>query len=449
MSDPLESAAGTLPSSPGARKIGKYEIIKELGRGATSVVYKAYDPFQDREVAVKAVYPEALGDDEHGRRYRKLFVTEASLAGKLAHPHIVAIYDAVAEESASYIVMEYVDGSTLEPFTRLEQLLPLSRVLEIIYKCARALDYAAREGVIHRDIKPANILLSGEADIKISDFGAALNTSSDTTQITGVGSPAYMSPEQVREQPLTYQTDIFSLGVVFYQLLTGRLPFAGTNNYSIIYQIINVEPAPPSRFRSEVPVRVDGIVLRMLSKNTAERYQTWGDLAGDLVEALGGSRVKAPDAMPEAEKFDTLRRLDFFRAFSDVELWEVLRLAKWQRLAAATTLIQEGDIGSSFFILAEGEVEVRKQNKLLGVLKAGECFGEMAYLGKHKFQRSASVLSRSDVVVIEIRAETLPRASELCLHHFNGAFLELLVDRLSAANLRLSRLLDDSNVSVF
>ncbi len=448
MSDPLESAAGDSPSS-GGRKIGKYEIIKELGRGATSVVYKAYDPFQDREVAVKAVYPEALGDDEHGRRYRKLFVTEASLAGKLAHPHIVAIYDAVAEESASYIVMEYVNGSTLEQYARLEQLLPLPRVLEIIYKCARALDYAAREGVIHRDIKPANILLSGEADIKISDFGAALNTSSDTTQITGVGSPAYMSPEQVREQPLTYQTDIFSLGVVFYQLLTGRLPFAGTNNYSIIYQIINVEPVPPSRFRAEVPVRVDGIVLRMLSKNTAERYQTWGDLAGDLVEALGGSRVKAPDAMPEAGKFDTLRRLEFFRAFSDVELWEVLRLAKWLPLPATAALIQEGDIGSSFFILVEGEVEVRKQGKLLSVLNVGECFGEMAYLGKHKFQRSASVLARSDVVVIEIRAETLPRASELCRHHFNGAFLELLVDRLSAANLRLSRLLDDSNVSVF
>jgi serine/threonine protein kinase len=448
MSEPLESAAGTTLSTSETRKIGKYEIIKELGRGATSVVYKAYDPFQDREVAVKAVYPEALGDDEHGRRYRKLFVTEASLAGKLAHPHIVAIYDAVAEASASYIVMEYVDGSTLERYTQVEHLLPLPRVLEIIYKSARALDYAAREGVIHRDIKPANILLSGEADIKISDFGAALNASIDTTQITGVGSPAYMSPEQVREQPLTYQTDIFSLGVVFYQLLTGRLPFAGTNNYSIIYQIINVEPAPPSRFRTELPLRVDRIVLRMLSKSTAERYQTWSDLAGDLVEALGGSRAKAPEGMPEAEKFDTLRRLEFFRAFSDVELWEVLRLAKWQRLPASAVLIQEGDIGSSFFILAEGEVEVRKQNKLLSVLKNGECFGEMAYLGKHKFQRSASVVSRSDVVVIEIRAETLPRASELCRHHFNGAFLELLVDRLSAANLRLSRLLDDSNVSV-
>jgi len=258
-----------------------------------------------------------------------------------------------------------------------------------------------------------------------------------------------MSPEQVREQSLTYQTDIFSLGVFFYQLLTGRLPFTGTNNYSIIYQIINVEPAPPSRFRAEVPVRVNGIVLRMLSKNTVERYQTWGDLAGDLVEALGGSRANAPDGIPEVEKFDTLRRLEFFRAFSDVELWEVLRLAKWQRLPTSTVLIQEGDIGSSFFILAEGEVEVRKQSKLLNSLKAGECFGKMAYVGKHKFQRSASVVASADVLVIEIRAETLPRASELCRHHFNGAFLELLVDRFSAADLRLSRLLADNNVSVF
>src|SRR3989344_1186591 len=269
----------TVPQPAETRKIGKHEIIKEIGRGATSVVYKAYDPFQDREVAVKAVFPEALGDQEHGRRYRKLFVTEASLAGKLSHPHIAAIYDAVADDQASYIVMEYVDGTTLEPYSRVDHLLALSRILEIIYKCARALDYAAREGVIHRDIKPANILLSGETDIKISDFGAALNNASESTQITGIGSPAFMSPEQVREQPLSYQTDIFSLGVVFYQLLTGRLPFMGTNNYSIIYQIINVDPAPPSRFRNEVPPQIAAIVQRMLQQNTADRYQTSGDRA--------------------------------------------------------------------------------------------------------------------------------------------------------------------------
>ncbi|MBX3651697.1 MAG: protein kinase [Burkholderiales bacterium] len=444
-----EAGTETVPLPPETRRIGKYEIIREIGRGATSVVYKAYDPFQDREVAVKAVFPEILGDQEHGRRYRKLFVTEASLAGKLSHPHIVAIYDAAADDDASYIVMEYVDGSTLEQYARVDHLLPLSRVLEIIYKCARALDYAAREGVIHRDIKPANILLAGESDIKVSDFGAALNAASDSTQITGVGSPAYMSPEQVREQQLTYQTDIFSLGVVFYQLLTGRLPFLGTNNYSIIYQIINVDPAAPSRFRSEVPPKIDAIVLRMLQKNTADRYQTWGDLAGDLVDVLGGVRASSRDSMPEAEKFDTLRKLEFFRNFSDVELWEVLRLAKWRRLAADAVLIQEGDIGSSFFILASGEVQVRKQERLLSTLGCGECFGEMAYLGKQKFQRSASVIATTDVVAIEIRAESLPRASELCRHHFNGAFLELLVDRLAAANLRLSQLLTERNISVF
>ncbi len=430
------------------RKIGKYEIIRELGKGATSVVYEAVDPFQDRHVAIKVVFAEALGDKELGKRYRKLFVTEASLAGKLSHRHIVAIYDAVDDDEASYIVMEYVDGTTLEKFTSFENLLPIRLVVEIIFKCARALDYAARQGVIHRDIKPANILLSGESDIKISDFGAALTLASQTTQVTGVGSPAYMSPEQVKELPLTQQTDIFSLGVVMYQLLTGKLPFHGTNNFSMIYQIINVDPPPPSEFRNEVPPRIDAIVKRALHKATADRYQSWEEFSHDLVSALGVQQ-KPREGIPESEKFDTLRKLEFFRYFSDVELWEVMRLAVWRKHTRDEVLIQEGDVGSSFFILAEGEVKVTKQDRLLNVLKAGECFGEMAYLGKQKFQRSASVLAMADITVIEIRAETLAQASEICRHHFHGAFLELLVDRLSMANTRMSQLLAERNISVY
>ncbi len=429
-------------------KIGKFEIIKELGKGATSAVYQAYDPFQSRHVAVKVVFPEALGDKEHGKRYRKLFVTEASLAGKLSHPHIVAIYDAVDGDDLSYIVMEYVEGTTLEQYTRQQNLLPIQRIVEIVYKCARALDYAARQGVIHRDIKPANVLMTGESDIKISDFGAALTLAADTTQLSGVGSPAYMSPEQVKEQSLTHQTDIFSLGVLMYQLLTGRLPFQGTNNYSMIYQIIHVDPPRPSQLRSDLPPRIDAIVMRALQKNASERYATWDEFAHDLVVALGGED-KLEKGFAESEKFDTLRKLDFFRQFSDVELWEVLRLATWHHYPRDTVLIQEGDIGSSFFIVIAGQVKIVKQDRLLNLLKAGECFGEMAYLGKHKFQRSASVASISDITVIEIRAETLTKATELCRHHFHGAFLELLVDRLSMANLRLSQLLADRNVSVF
>lgn len=446
MDIPRTSLVPGLP--PIVDKVGKFEIIKELGKGATSAVYQAFDPFRNRQVAIKVVFQEALLDREHGKRYRKLFVTEASLAGKLSHPHIVAIYDAVAGDELNYIVMEYIDGTTLEQYTQHQNLLPVQSIVEIVYKCARALDYAARQGVIHRDIKPANILMTGEADIKISDFGAALTLAAETTQLSGVGSPAYMSPEQVREQSLTHQTDIFSLGVLMYQLLTGRLPFQGANNYSMIYQIINVDPPPPSQLRSDLSPRIDAIVMRALKKDRSERYATWDEFAHDLVVARGGED-KHDKGFAESEKFDTLRKLDFFRQFSDVELWEVLRLATWHHHFSGTTLIQEGDIGSSFFILVSGQVKVVKQDRLLNLLKAGECFGEMAYLGKQKFQRSASVTSISDITVIEIRAETLTKASELCRHHFHGAFLELLVDRLSMANLRLSQLLADRNISVF
>jgi len=263
-----------------------------------------------------------------------------------------------------------------------------------------------------------------------------------------VGSPAYMSPEQVKEQALTHQTDIFSLGVVMYQLLAGRLPFQGTNNYSMIYQIINIDPPSPIEVRPDIPPRIDAIVTRALQKDTARRYQTWDEFAHDLATALGAEE-KPAQGFAESEKFDTLRGLEFFRQFSDAELWEVLRLASWRRYPRDTVLIRENDIGSSFFILISGEVRVVKAERILNVLAAGECFGEMAYLGKHKFQRSASVVTLSDIAAIEIRAETLARASDLCRHHFHGAFLELLVDRLAKANVRLSQLLLDRNISVF
>jgi serine/threonine protein kinase len=430
------------------KKIGKYEIIRELGKGATSAVYEAIDPFVNRHVAVKVVFADALGDKEHGKRYLKLFLTEASLAGKLSHPHIVCIYDAVADDEASYIVMEYVDGTTLEHHSRPEHLLPINKVIEIVFKCTKALDYAAKQGVIHRDIKPANVMLSGENDIKIADFGAALTAATETTQITGIGSPAYMSPEQVKEQPLTYQTDIFSLGVLLYQMLTGKLPFLANNNYGMIYQIINTEAPPPSISRPEVPPQLDAIVKRALQKNTADRYQTWEEMSRDMV-AVFGNLQKPEKSMPDSEKFNALRQLSFFKNFADVELWEVLRVTTWNKYGPGHTLIKEGDIGKSFFILAAGEVKITKQGKLLNVLRAGDCFGEMAYLGKKQFQRTASVTSSTDITAIEIKSDSLAQASELCRHHFNGAFLEILVDRLSMANTRLSQLLAANNISVF
>jgi len=204
-------------------RIGKYPVLRELGRGATSVVYLCNDPFYSRNVAVKVVMPDAFQDADRGKLYRKLFVTEASLAGKLQHPHICQIYDAVADDKLHYIVMEFVDGGTLERHGDAQDLLPIDRVVEIVFKCTRALDFAHKMGITHRDLKPANILYTGETDVKISDFGAALIASGDVTQVSAIGSPAYMSPEQVKEHALNHQTDIYSLGVVLYQLLAGEI----------------------------------------------------------------------------------------------------------------------------------------------------------------------------------------------------------------------------------
>ena len=429
------------------QKIGKYQILSELGKGATSAVYLGMDPFANRKVAVKVVEREVLGDKEHGKRFRKLFLTEASLAGKLSHPHIAAIFDAVADEEGSYIVMEYVEGGTLEQHTKHDSLLPVNKIVEIIFKCCKALDYAHRHGVIHRDIKPANILRAKDTDIKISDFGAALTTAAETTQVSGIGSPAYMSPEQVQEQQLTHQTDIFSLGVVMYQLLTGSLPFKATNNYSMVFQIINVDPPPPSIFRPEVPTPVDQIVKKMLQKRLETRYQTWDELAQDLVRVF--NNLQTPEQpVPDTEKFNTLRRLEFFRNFTDVDIWQVLHISNWHRIAGGASLIREGETGTSFFILASGEVKVTKSDRVLNVLKAGECFGEMAYLGRREFKRSASVASVSEITVIEIKADALNAATEGCRHQFTAAFLELLVTRLESADVRLSQLLLDRNVGV-
>jgi serine/threonine protein kinase len=429
------------------KKIGKYEIIKELGKGATSAVYLANDPFAGRQVAVKLVEAEALGDKEHGRRFQKLFLTEASLAGKLQHPHIVSIFDAEADDEGSYIVMEYVEGGTLEQYCRVDNLLPVPRTIEIVFKCGKALDFAHRYGIIHRDIKPANILIGEGSDIKISDFGAAISLASETTQVTGVGSPAYMSPEQVRDQSLNHQTDIFSLGVVMYQLLTGRLPFKATNNFSMVYQIINVDPPPPSMHRPEIPSAVDVIVKKALQKNLEKRYQSWAEFSADLASTFADLQNIA-EVVPETEKFNTLRALSFFRDFGDVDLWQVVRISTWSRHPAGTPVIREGEDGKSFFILASGEVEVTKSERLLNVLKAGECFGEMSYLGTKDFHRSATVTAQNDITLIEVADEALAQSTESCRNRFNAAFLQLLVDRLQSANIRVSQLLLDRNVGL-
>jgi len=422
--------------------IGKYQVIKEIGRGATSTVFLALDPFSQQHVALKLFNASVLQHGASSKAFRKLLLTEASLAGKLSHPHIVKIYDAVMDGDVNYMVMEYIEGETLEKYAEVDHLLPLGRIAEIIYKCCKALEYAQYQGVIHRDIKPANILLRGESDIKISDFGAAFLENQQTTQVSGVGSPAYMSPEQIKEQNLTHQTDIYSLGVTMYRMLTGRLPFEAANNFSMIYQIMNIEPPPPSNYRPEIPPALDAIVQRAMCKEAAQRYPSWDAMARDLV-AFISTDMPQQEQILDTEKFNTVRALPFFSDFSDVELWEVLRISEWRKVHKDEQILHEGEGGQTFFIIATGSVRVVKQGRLLSLLHKGDCFGEMAHLTGKDARRTTDVFAKTDVKLIEIDPEVLARASANCRYQFGEAFLHLLVKRLAVANTCISRLLSD------
>jgi eukaryotic-like serine/threonine-protein kinase len=432
----------TQPTIPPGKMdtIGNYEIISELGSGGTSTVYLALDPFNNQQVAIKLFKLDTQRDPAVAKAHRKLLLTEASLVGKLSHPHIVKVFDAVLKGSENYMVMEYVEGKSLAHYTNISRLLPFSTIAEIIYKCCKALEYAQHQGVIHRDIKPANILLNGQRDIKISDFGAAIIVSQQTTQVVGIGSPAYMSPEQVSEMTLTHQTDIYSLGVTMFQLLTGKLPFSASNNFSMIYQITNIEPPPPSKLRPEIPTELDAIVLRAMEKDLSRRYQTWDEFSHDLVSFFSNHVITQPEIL-DMEKFDILRELFFFKNFSDVELWEVLRISDWRKVRSGEYILREGERGRDFFILGQGSVKVFKQGLLLGTLSKGDCFGEMAHLSERAFTRSTDVVVDSDVTLIGINPDLLETATAGCRFQIDNAFLRLLVKRLDGANARISHLL--------
>ena len=284
------------------QRIGKYEVLRRIGEGSSSVVWLCRDSFANRKVAVKVAKPEALRDPRHSHIYAKLFSVEAHLAGKLHHPHVAEIYDAADEGDLKYTVIEYVPDGTLERFCRPDRLLPIDKVVEVMFKCSRALDYAHRLGITHRDIKPANILIveeNGEVrDVKITDFGTAMNIAEDTTIVAGIGSPAYMSPEQIAEGTLTHQTDIYSLGVVMYQLLTGHLPFEAPNNAAMVYQVLHTEAPPARTRRPELPEALERIVQRAMNKNLKVRYATWEEFATDLAEA---SRTSPTRPRPHAK----------------------------------------------------------------------------------------------------------------------------------------------------
>lgn len=415
---------------------GKYELRSLLGKGASGSVYHALDTFSNEEVALKVIDPTVFRDPKFGAVLRKQFLREASLAGKLHHPHIASILDAVVTEDAGYIVMEYVPGGNLSRHTASANLLSMQDAIQVAFKCCGALDYAFRQDIIHRDIKPENIMLGEDTDVKITDFGAAFLQNRDMTQPINIGSPAYMSPEQICGKTLTHSTDMYCLGAVLYELLTGKRPFIAGNISNLIQKILHEDPLPPSRLTPSLPGALDRIVLTTLEKVPHERYPSWADLALELAEI--GRLSAQQQSIPDSEKYAAIKRVGMLSTLADAEIWEVVHAGHWVRLHARSVIVREGDPGQSMFFLAKGDVKVTQAGRLLNVIGAGECFGEMGYISGGDLRRQATVESMTDAVLAEFEAAALDNMSKPCHSSFMRALVRNLADRLALADARIT-----------
>jgi eukaryotic-like serine/threonine-protein kinase len=422
------------------KRLGKYEVSEEIDRGSMGIVYLGYDPYVDRPVAIKVALAESLNDPESGQRYRKMFFNEASTAGRLTHPNIISIFDAGVDQEICYIIMEYIKGGeTLKKYCTAENSLPIEKVVEVIFKCAKALDYAHRQGVVHRDIKPSNILVTEDVDIKIGDFSIAHINKPDSTETQPVGmmgSPRYMSPEQLKEDFITGQSDLFSLGIVMYELLTGKHPFLADNFSRLVNRILNEDPVPLRDVRQDIPESLQAIVNRALQKDIKNRYSMGLDLATDLSKAFDALEGPQED-ISEQEKFNSIKKLEFFQGFPDAELWEILRASTWQDYNAGDDIIVEGELDDCFYIITDGKVKVVKNNKTIRVLEKGDCFGEMGYLAKTK--RTASIKSEGKTSLLKINSTVISQVSLNCQVRFLKVFLRTLIHRLSATTEKVTQ----------
>ncbi len=411
------------------KKIGKYVIVNKIGKGSTGMVYLSHDPYYRRDVAIKVYNSEEDTDADRAAVARKMFFNEAHMVGMLQHPNIMPIYDAGEEDGAYYVVTEHIQGArTLAAYCRPDNLLRVDDVVEIIYKCAKALHYAHGRGVIHRDIKPSNVMLTIDNDVRIIDFGIAIVSDSEISRIEGIaGSPSYMSPEQVQSEELTSSSDLYSLGAVMYELLTGFRPFRADNLSKLLHQIVYATPPPILSYRDDLPEELEHVVMTTMQKDPDKRLATGNAMAAELTRVYKDLRQKY-DNLDNQEHFDLLRSLTFFHDFSHAEIWEVLRASDWHEYQDTEDIVLEGEVDDRFYIIVAGLVTVKANGVDVGQLIHGECFGETSYVRGAK--RQASIQAEGQVTILRVSSTLMEQSSSACQLRFNKVFLRSIITRL-------------------
>ncbi len=404
------------------KAIGRYEIRSRLGQGASGVIYKAFDPYIKRNVAIKITRPTT-------ERAQERFFREAQYAGQLNHPNLVMIYDVGIHNNFCYLTMEYVDGPNLETFCQKGKLLPVDKILEIIFKVCEAVDYAHSKGLIHRDIKPQNILLDSNGNPKIADFGIAQMI--ETTSEMGVwGTASYMAPEQLKEEGISNASDIFSLGCVLYELLAGQKAFDGGNHFQIMYKITNEEPVALRRLRPDLPELMEVIVARALAKDPKDRYQNGRDLAYDLRVAMRGLAMTDNIDDTVRDAIDFVHNVSFFKNFTREQVKLLSAASTIVKVPRGKVVVAEGEIDDTFYVILSGKAKMTKQTRTVSVIGPGECFGEMAYICGQA--RSSTVVADTDCILMKISSTLVDRSPEAVQLLFFRNFTTALVRRLSS-----------------
>jgi serine/threonine protein kinase len=390
--------------------LGKYELFMRIGKSQAGHVYLARNTILHREVAIKVIYETSDTDKIANKKNHQQFASDNSSAVVLTHSNIVPILETTQSNEAGYIAMEYISGGNIVKYTHPKTLLPVNNVLRILINCSSALDYAFQRGKIHGNIKPENLFLASNAEIKISDFGHSIAYPVSPSLIKAGNNSAYCSPEQISGQRLTPSSDIYSLGVVAYQLLTGVLPFMAENDSELFVGVSKNVTKPPSVFRGGIPPLLDNIILRMLAKHQSDRYGSWDKLSQQLTELNNTNKHKPKYSISQVEKFNMLRIKSELSVFSDADISQFAEHCKWTRMPAGTVLANENEMVKSTFILANGSIKVTQNGRLIHIIKRGECFGEMCR-SKCGTAQPAKLETLTESIIAEFTSEAIAALS--------------------------------------
>ena len=415
-------------------RIGKYQLDRIIHQGKYRTIYKAFDPFLERDVAIKiSQFPDDPHGEENSQQLRNSFFLETRAVGQLQHPNIVAVYDAGVGDRQTFIVMEYIEAKSLASIMKAKEEIPISKAIDIAFKCCKALEYAHSKNVVHRDIKPANILITTDGNVKIVDFGVAKVRDEIDTFSSGLfGSPLYMSPEQIEEHEVGPSTDLYALGVVLYEMLTGDRLYEADNVHTLMYKILHEKPETLASRGVEHASKIQPVIDQALEKSQDQRYPAAADFAAAISSVDIALRYEESEIIKQVNA-EQAGMLGFFKDFNHKQLSEFVDLVTWLRISQDETIISAGEIDQTFYVIVGGRAIVYKLNEPVKTLNEGDCFGEVGLLRNEN--SSTSIIANSDMLIMKLTTSDLDKMSTTLQAQFYKAVANSMVKRLAEDKL--------------